>query len=130
MLRSSPALSRTMSRPRKITLPATTSPGGESSCAIPNSIVDLPQPDSPTIPTNSPACTEKLTSSTARTSAASVRYSTVSPSTSSSASGTPPPLHRAQCRVADLVEGVVQQSETRPEQRHRGGGCDLPPHVA
>src|SRR5215469_6305288 len=130
MWRSSSLPSLTMSCPRKVTRPATISPGGESSWAIPNSIVDLPQPDSPTMPTNSPACTEKLTSSTARTSAVSVRYSIVRPSTSSSAPGTPPPSDRLQCRVADLIECVVQQGEAGAEQRHRRGRSDRPPDVA
>src|SRR5579875_2647870 len=129
MCRSSPRLRRTMSRPRKTTLPDVISPGGESSWAIPNSIVDLPQPDSPTMPTNSRGCTEKLTFSTARTSAASVRYSIVRPRTSSSGSGTPPPSRRTQCGVADLVKGIVQQREAGSEQPHRCGGCDLPPDV-
>ena len=50
-----------MFRPRKQTLPPETRAGGASSCAIPNSSVDLPQPDSPTIPMNSPGPSSKLT---------------------------------------------------------------------
>ena len=41
-----------------------------------NSRVDLPQPDSPTMPMNSPAARSKLMSSTARTVPCSKRYST------------------------------------------------------
>jgi len=38
-----------------------------SSLSVIRAVVDLPQPDSPTIPTVSPGLTTKLTSSTART---------------------------------------------------------------
>ena len=64
---SSLSVSPTMLRPLKITLPLVISAGGTSSWAMANSSVDLPQPDSPTMPRNSPAARSKLTSSTART---------------------------------------------------------------
>ena len=41
--------------PRNVTEPAVMAAGGDSSWATANSSVDLPQPDSPTMPTNSPA---------------------------------------------------------------------------
>ncbi len=44
-----------MFRPLKITLPLVISAGGTRSWAMANSRVDLPQPDSPTMPRNSPA---------------------------------------------------------------------------
>ena len=53
--------------PWKVTLPPSRTAGGDSSWAIANSSVDLPQPDSPTMPRNSPLARSKLTSSTART---------------------------------------------------------------
>ena len=43
-----------MLRPWNVTLPPVISAGGTSSWAIANSRVDLPQPDSPTTPMNSP----------------------------------------------------------------------------
>src|SRR6266516_4611069 len=73
----------TMLVPLKVTLPAVMPAGGASSWAMAYSKVDLPQPDSPTIPMNSPAASSKLTSSTARTRPRSIAYSTVRPRTSS-----------------------------------------------
>jgi hypothetical protein len=58
--------------PLKSTLPPMTAAGGASSCAMANSRVDLPQPDSPTIPRNSPGYTSKLTRSTASTAPRSI----------------------------------------------------------
>src|SRR2546421_2911267 len=104
--------------PWKTTLPPVMPAGGLSSRAIANSMVDLPQPDSPTTPTNSPSSTSRSTPSTARTDPRGVAYSTRRSRTSSMrALGTDPP-HRSQGRVADLVEGVVQQRERRAEQGH------------
>src|SRR4051812_24263851 len=108
------------------TRPAVIAAGGVSSRAIANSIVDLPQPDSPTTPRNSPASTDSDTSSTARTGPASVAYSTVRPSTSSTAPMTAFLLHRAQGRVADLVEGVVHERKRDAEQRDAQAGRDRP----
>jgi hypothetical protein len=54
--------------PWNVTLPAATRAGGASSWATANSSVDFPQPDSPTMPRNSPRPRVKDTSSTARTS--------------------------------------------------------------
>ena len=51
--------------PLKRTAPPMTSAGGLSSWAMANSSVDLPHPDSPTMPRNSPAASSKLTLSTA-----------------------------------------------------------------
>src|SRR5215472_1619859 len=120
-----------MSSPRKITRPPTTCPGGDSSWDTANRSVDFPHPDSPTTPRNSWGSTVKLTRSTARTSAASVRYSTDRSVTSSSGSGTPPPFpHRPQRRVSDLVEGVVQQREADAHQRNGRARRQLPEDVA
>src|SRR5262249_49533293 len=112
-----------------MTVPPTTSPGGVSSCETPNSSVDLPQPDSPTMPRNSPAPTVKLTPSTARTAPASVRYSTARSVTSSRGSATLPP-QRPQRGIPDLVEGVVQECEAGPHQGHGGPRRQRPPRVA
>src|SRR3954453_9536307 len=116
----------TRSVPRKRTLPSLIRAGGLSSWAIPNSIVDLPQPDSPTTPTNSPGCTSRSKESTARTGPAGVSYSTDSPRTSRSgvpstgtsdigALGTGPP-DGSESRVADLVERIVEQREGGAEE--------------
>ena len=62
------SVSSVRSVPLKLTQPPVTWAGGASSCAIANSSVDLPQPDSPTMPRNSPLARSKLTPSTAVTS--------------------------------------------------------------
>src|SRR4051794_8455740 len=130
---SSLAFMVTRSRPRNSTLPALIRAGGLSSRARPNSIVDLPQPDSPTTPTNSPACTSRSKESTARTGPADVSYSTVNPRTSSTGtdrSGTGAlrtvPPDRSQGGIADLVERVVEQREGRAEQGDAQAGRDHP----
>src|SRR3984885_9184344 len=128
--------------PWKVTLPAVMAAGATSSWAIANSSVDLPQPDSPTMPRNSPAASSKLASSTARTLARSVAYSTVSPLTSRSGApgrrsgtghllGSPGWLaHGAQRGVADLVEGVVEQGERRAQGGDAGPRRDRPHGLA
>ncbi|GMA94221.1 hypothetical protein GCM10025881_10450 [Pseudolysinimonas kribbensis] len=58
--------------PRKITSPDEIRAGELSSWAMPNSMVDLPHPDSPTTATNSPRPTVRSTSSTAVTGPAGV----------------------------------------------------------
>src|ERR1700730_18588315 len=126
------SVSPTMLWPRKMTLPRVMSAGGTSSWAIANSRVDLPQPDSPTTPMNSPGSRSKLTSWTARTVPRSMKYSTVRPLTWRIGSGTghPLPSHRPQRGVADLVEGVVEQGERRPERRDAGPGGERPHGLA
>src|SRR3954452_17746602 len=122
----------TRSWPRNTTLPARTVAGGLSSCAIANSSVDLPQADSPTRPTNSPSCTSRSTPSTAATAPRVVTYSTWRSRTSSTgAAGTRPPPSprppdRPQGRVADLVEGVVEQGERDAEQGDAEAGGERP----
>ena len=75
------SVSPTRLRPWKVTLPPVISAGGASSWAMAKSMVDLPQPDSPTTPMNSPGARSKVTSSTARTAPRSIAYSTVRPLT-------------------------------------------------
>src|SRR5258708_15818199 len=134
--------------PLNVTLPPTISAGDDSSWATANSIVDLPQPDSPTTATNSPDASEKLTLSTASTLPASIRYSTDRFLTSSMAPdcglgalsatsgarlaglpGTLPP-YWPKCGVADLVERVVQQREGSAERDDAKAGCDDPQRLA
>ena len=64
---SCPSVSPTRFAPSNVTVPPATSAGGASSWATANSSVDFPQPDSPTMPRNSPRLTVNDTSSTART---------------------------------------------------------------
>src|SRR5215469_13638037 len=127
------SVSPTRFLPLNRTLPPSTRAGGASSWAIANSSVDLPQPDSPTMPRNSPLPTVNDTSSTARTLPRSRTYSTDRPLTSSTGSGTggldtlaPYLPYRPQGRVPDLVERVVQQGERRAEQRDARPGRDGP----
>src|SRR5487761_921779 len=127
----------TMFCPLKTTLPPVIRAGGASSWAMPNSRVDLPQPDSPTMPMNSPGLSARLTRSTATTLPASMTYSTDRSLTSSTAGpllagpllagplGTDPP-HRPQCGIPDLVEGVVEQGEGRAEGGDAGTGNHCP----
>src|SRR5216684_4745940 len=126
------SVSPTMSRPLKMTLPPVIAAGGIRSLAMANSSVDLPQPDSPTMPMNSPGSRSKLTWSTASTVPRSMAYSTDRSRTCSTAPAEWPgtagkrtplpgaldtvPPHapdRPQGRVADLVERIVEQRERR-----------------
>src|SRR5580658_9168825 len=91
--------------------------------------VDLPHPDSPTMPRNSPAFTVTLTRSTAPMSALSVRYETERSSTSSSGSGTSL-SHRPERGIADLIEGVVDKREPGAHKGHGGAWSQRPPRVA
>ena len=79
-----------------------------------NSKVDLPQPDSPTTARNSRSDSSKLTLSTAlavpcRT---GVVHAEVFDLQDDSCPSPAPLPHRAQGRVAHLVEGIVQQGES------------------
>src|SRR5262249_8307060 len=141
---SSRSLSPTMSRPRKVTLPPGIPAGRTSSWAIAKSRVDLPHPDSPTMPMNSPAARSKLTRSTARTVPRSMMYSTDRSRTSRTlpdrgtagppvvlSPGTlgthlPHATDRPQGRVTDLVEGVVEQGERRSQRDDAQPGDDDP----
>src|SRR5258707_2108744 len=139
-------VSPTMLWPLKVTLPPVTLAGGTSSWAIANRSVDLPQPDSRTIPMTSPWSRSKVTRSTATTGPRSVAYSTersraasIGPAagpepaerglTSARACATGPP-YRSQSRVADLVEGVVEQGERRPQGGDASPGRDGPHGLA
>src|SRR5215218_1393262 len=131
---SSRAVMVTRSRPLNTTLPELIRAGGLSNWARPNSIVDLPQPDSPTTPTNSPACTSRSKESTARTGPAAVSYSTLRPRTCSTGSsrtgalGTGPP-NGSQCGIADLVERVVEQREGGAQEGDAQARGDHPPRL-
>src|SRR6266567_2993046 len=133
----------TMATPLKTTLPPARPAGGASNWAIANSRVDLPQPDSPTMPMNSPRPRSKLTSSTALRLPCLVAYSTempltcrigspvtgARPTSSASALDTVPP-YRPQRRVADFVERVVEQGEGGAEDRDPEPGHQRPEVLA
>ena len=76
---SSSRVARSM--PSNITLPSTTRPGGSISRRIDRPVTDLPEPDSPTRPSTSPAWTTRSTPSTALTMPALVVKWVFSPST-------------------------------------------------
>jgi hypothetical protein len=82
---SSRRLSRVSSRPSKRTEPPTTRPFFGSSPMIESAVTDLPQPDSPTIASDAPSSTAKLTPSTAWTRPCRAENCVLRSSTSSSA---------------------------------------------
>src|SRR5450432_3431089 len=97
--------------PRNETVPPVIDAGGLNNAAIANNMVDLPQPDSPTTPTNSPLPTVRSTLSTAQTDPRDVLYSTRRPDTSRIGALDTRPPDRPQRRVADLVECIVEKCE-------------------
>src|SRR5258708_32826176 len=113
-----------------MTLPPVTDAGGLNNAAIANSIVDFPQPDSPTTPTNSPLPTVRSTLSTAQTEPRDVLYSTFRPVTSRMGALDTRPPDRPQRRVADLVECVVEQCERGAEQRPTNARGDSPDGIS
>src|ERR1700729_823431 len=125
MARSSFSVICTMLVPLKMTSPPVIWAGGFSSWAMANSSVDLPQPDSPTTPRNSPGMSSKLTWSTALAGSPRVRESTLISRTARIGSATLPP-DRAQRRVSYLVERVVQQGQRAAEQGDAEAGCHCP----
>jgi hypothetical protein len=72
MLRSSSSDMVVMSRPLNRICPPVMPPFLPIYCMMASATVDLPQPDSPTIPTASPGITVRLKSTTAGTSPARV----------------------------------------------------------
>jgi hypothetical protein len=72
MLRSSSGLMVRMSRPMKRISPPVMPPLRPMCCMMASATVDLPQPDSPTMPTASPGMTVRLKSTTAGISPARV----------------------------------------------------------
>src|SRR5215469_15979713 len=112
------SVSPTMLRPLKITPPPTMAAGGTRSWAMANSRVDLPQPDSPTMPMNSPWSRSKLTSSTARTVPRSMAYSTDRPRTLSTA----PPVRPISGCPADGLARTASSARLR-------GALESPPSL-
>src|SRR4051794_24385596 len=102
-------------------------PGGRIMRISASAVVVLPEPDSPTRPTRSPASTSKQTSRTAWTTLVAVKKSMLRFWTvSSGMSGSPP-----QTRIGELVEPRIDQiksDEQHDQDDHRGQ--DPPPQPA
>src|SRR6266567_6413019 len=109
------------SRPSNRTAPETTRPSLAGSRRIMDSAVTLlPQPDSPTIPTVSPACTDRLTPSTARVMPSSVTNWVRRSSTRRSASTMSHPPGEA--RIEPVAQPVAHQVDREHGQREAGAG--------
>src|SRR5690349_868715 len=108
-----------MSLPSKITRPPLMTPGGWSKRRIAFPSVDLPLPDSPTRPTNSPGWSWKVTSRIANSGGRClVAYVTSRCSTSSRAIV----LLLPQLWVAERVHAEVDQDERGGQQGQRQAG--------
>src|ERR1035437_75491 len=116
------SVSPTMLRPLKITLPPVISAGGASSWAMANSSVDLPQPDSPTIPMNSPGSRSKLTCSTAVIVPRSRMYSTERSPTSSTL-----PVAGGGAGAAGPRGRLAGTTDSHPDRRHGYACLPCPP---
>src|SRR3954471_8029958 len=90
-----------------------------SSPMMASDVTDLPEPDSPTMPSTSPGCRPKETPRTARTTPSSLGKSTVRFSTSriGCISGPDPLLLRVEGvaqAVADEVDGEADENDEHP----------------
>src|SRR5271154_902869 len=83
-------------------------------------VTDLPEPDSPTMPSVSPLATEILTCCTALTMPRRVANSTVRSSTSSSGCALVISSSRPSLRVDEIAQSVAKQVEAK----HRDHQCD------
>src|SRR5262245_30964340 len=116
---SSSALSAIVvrSRPSKRIAPETTRPGDCTRPMIERDVTDLPQPDSPTIPSTDPSSTSNETPSTARTSPSRVLKWVRRSSTSSSAnSGFLRP------RIERVAQAVGDEESAEDEPGDADGG--------
>src|SRR5687768_13801807 len=103
------------SLPSKTTVPPTIFAGGLGIRPMMESAVtDLPQPDSPTMPSVFPRSSEKLTPSTARTSPSRVKKCVDRSVTSSSAT-----LRLPSARVERVAQAVGDEVRTEDERRDR-----------
>src|SRR5438552_8076166 len=114
-LRIASGASVRMSPPSKMMRPAKAREGGLSSRRMMDMAVTLlPQPDSPTSPTVSPAPTAKLASSTTRRSPCSVSKATLRPSTASSAGAGVQPLSD----IPGPAPACLLEDDAREIERH------------
>src|ERR1700722_572189 len=127
MLRSSSSLSVLMSISSSLTLPPTMDPPVGSRFMIDSAVMVLPQPDSPTTPSVSPASISKLTPSTACTvecfSLMSVRRSETCKS-----GATRSPLPTLEPGLEGVAERVADEVERHDRQDNRDARrVDQPP---
>src|SRR5437588_5125100 len=124
------------SRPWKTALPSTTRPGGSMSPMIDSIETDLPQPDSPTMPSIVPRSTVKETPSTARTSPSRVLKNVCRLFTASRGIRTPSaassraraaPLRLPRPRVERIPESVGDEegAEDQPADRQARDDDDV-----
>src|SRR6185369_1150328 len=115
------------SRPAKARRSARTRPGSSMRPRTASAVTLFPEPDSPTMPTTSPASTEKLTSSTATSAASPTGKSTVSPRTSRrlGSAFTALPLQLRVESVAQAITGEVERQHG-DEDRQAGKRHDPP----
>src|SRR5450631_529009 len=111
--RSSASASRRRSRPRKMTSPETTRPGGLIRPSNERRTVLLPEPLSPTSPTASPGWIENETSSTARTMPCCPGNWVLRPRTSSNGARSVP----FDTRIQRVAQRVTKQVERQHGQR-------------
>src|SRR5262245_37274370 len=110
------------SRPSNSIEPDTISAGGFGSRPmIDSAVTDLPQPDSPTMPSVSPLSTEKLTPSTARTAPSRVMKYVRRSSTSSRGM---PFLGLAGARVEGVAHAVRDEVRAEDDRRDQDAGDD------
>src|SRR5579871_1097281 len=111
-------------------------------CISSRAVVDLPQPDSPTMPTVSPLAIANDTSSTARTVLRALKRSPrtgkclVSPFTCSSGCAAPPTSSIGSSRVITLIpdvhgraHAVTEQVEADRNRKDHGAGQSRDPRV-
>src|SRR6056297_1845842 len=123
---SARSFSEVSSTPPSRTAPEAMLPAGRGSRPISARLVtDLPQPDSPTMPSVRPGRIENETSSTARTIPASVTKSTLRRSTSSNASlMVSPTSSSGPFGVQRVLQAVGEQVETHHQREQEAGGDD------
>src|SRR5215468_1808434 len=122
--RRSASLSAVRSRPPKASRSARTRPGNSTSPIAANAVTLLPEPDSPTQPTTSPASTDKSTPSTAISGCASLPNSTRSFSISSSAISV---LSSLELGIECVAQSVAHQIEGKHgDQDGEPRECDHP----
>src|SRR6476659_8593085 len=124
MFSSSDSLRPTSSRPSNITEPPTTFPGGCTMPMIELAVTDLPQPDSPTIPSVFPRSSSNEIPSTARTSPSRVLNTVRRSLTSSSATAALLGEVLPRSRVERVAEAVGDEEGAQDEPRDAEAGHD------
>src|ERR1700694_4733438 len=114
--------------PENITEPSAILPARSRIRITAEEVTDLPEPDSPTMPSVSPLATEMLTCCTALTMPRLVANSTVRSLTSSSGCAVMVASSRPSLWIDDVAQTVAEQveAEHRDHQRKAGEQCDPP----